>query len=56
MNTDGATLLEVKDGLAIEFGDKWLKKNEGKVRDRTTKSAGTSGAPAKASTAKKMFA
>ena len=55
MNTDGATMLEVKDGLAIEFGDKWLKKNEGKVRDRTTKTSGTAGAPAKASTGKKMF-
>jgi len=53
-SADGATYLEISDELEVEFGQKWLDKNKGKVRDRTSKDAGASGAPKKAAK-KAMF-
>ena len=57
MSEDGATWKEISDDAESQFGEKWLTKNKGKVRDRTDKSgaAGSAGAPKK-SAKKKMFA
>jgi len=46
------TVAEIKAGTAADaeekFADAWSNKNAGKVRDRSTKTGGTAGAPGKA--------
>jgi len=54
-NEDGATFNEVQDKTSAVFGEKWLAKNKGKVRDRTSKQQGTAGTP-QSSAKKGMFA
>jgi hypothetical protein len=54
LDPEGATWLENKEKTEPEFAEKWLTKNKGKVRDKTSKKAGSTGAPKK-SAKKAMF-
>ncbi len=55
LNDEGATRIELRDEEAVEWSEGWEKKNKGKTRDKTSKEAGTAGAPAKKTAKKKMF-
>ena len=56
LREDGATWKEVCDDSDIVYAEKWLSKNQGKIRDRTSKEGGKVGVPTAAKRTKKpMF-